>query len=642
MSDSNTISLLIPPEPSSRPQNLQTQIQQIIAQKGHFRHVTERSLLAEIQGKAPAQDAVQPGQEDDPQPEEEDSPQRRQERVWKRRDEMLERLNYAQNEVLCALDFVSFLISQQSVPAQHSMSPALQQAVPVGTLASRILKDRPIPPSTKRRLASVSQGWRSAGFQSSSKKLAAASARLQTEAEREAEYWHQIADLNSKGWSVSRLPRDRKAIGVHFGFAESAPQFRDRGFALLRQTDDGSVVLDRQIGLKKRKRLGVYVVRAGVRTGAFDFQTHSPAETTELNRNLNECRNAIFEEELFYEICREARLVANQSITTRSQSVEIDVGGKYHLSLVSSTEIEHVPAANAEDNLIAQFVAVSLRLLLTAAHEQNLIRRSQKSPPMSLKARPTTEYALLRPVLAHLRHRAEAGAFWDKCNALLGAFKQANLPITVSMEASSAALFQHLKIETPNSILSGMMLPVKTSFRISLTAGRSLQIGLATFLGPPLFGSRYEISSTDFGFATIPLSRHETRDEALSFVRRMLTLDLVSHSETLAVAEESATRSGADKSKRAEWAVSQPHNGELSLCDAQEAIEKLQIAVQPGAIGVKLSPARKKIGVQNVVWSWTSTGCSKTEGAVTTAEADITFEGAIKEAVERSSHRSGI
>ncbi|KIW26576.1 hypothetical protein, variant [Cladophialophora immunda] len=642
MPDSNTISLLIPPEPSSKPQNLQTQIQQIIAQKGHFRHVTERSLLAEIQGTGAAPDTIHAGQKDEPETEEDESPQKRQERVWKRRDEMLDRLNYAQNEVLCALDFVSFLISQQSIPAQHSMSPALQQAVPVGTLASRVLKDRPIPPSTRRRLASVSQGWRSEGFQAASNKLAAASARLQTEAERETEYWHQIADLNSKGWSVSRLPRDHKAIGVHFGFAESAPQFRDRGFALLRQAADGSVVLDRQVGLKKSKRIGVFVVRDGVKTGAFDFQTHTSVETTELNRNLNDYRNALFEEELFYEICREARLVANQGITMRSQSVEIDVGGKYHLWLVSSTEQEGVPSVNTEDQLIAQFVAVSLRLLLAVAHEQNLIRRSQKSPPMTLKTRPTPEYALLRPVLAHLRHRAEAGALWDECKALLRAFKSANLPNTVSTEASTDAVFQSLKIETPRTMLSELMLPVKTCFRISLTAGRSLQIGLATFLGPPLFGSRYEVSSIDFGLATVPLSRHETRDEALSFVRRMLVLDLVAHSETLALAEQSATRSETNKSTRVGWVVSQPHNGELSLYDAQEAIEKLQIVVQPEVIGVKLHPARKRSGFQNVVWSWTSTGSSKTEGTVTTAEADITFDAAIKEAIESSSHRSSI
>lgn len=92
MPESNTISLLIPPEPSSQSQNLQSQIQQIITQKGPFRNVTERSLLADIQGKAPTSDETLSGHQDDETAEEDDSPQKRQERLWKKREEMLERL----------------------------------------------------------------------------------------------------------------------------------------------------------------------------------------------------------------------------------------------------------------------------------------------------------------------------------------------------------------------------------------------------------------------------------------------------------------------------------------------------------------------------------------------------------------------
>merc|ERR1712000_85748 len=79
---------------------------------------------------------------------------KRQERLWKRREEMIERLSYAQNEILCALDFVSLLISKQWVPAQNSMSPALKEAVPVGTLAGRVLRNKPVPPPVRRQLAS--------------------------------------------------------------------------------------------------------------------------------------------------------------------------------------------------------------------------------------------------------------------------------------------------------------------------------------------------------------------------------------------------------------------------------------------------------------------------------------------------------
>ncbi len=91
MSQSTSISLLIPSEASLTSEDLQSQIQRVVVQKGHFRHVTERSLLAEIQGKAPAADRDTDGV-DGPGAEEDESPQKRQERLWKRREEMIERL----------------------------------------------------------------------------------------------------------------------------------------------------------------------------------------------------------------------------------------------------------------------------------------------------------------------------------------------------------------------------------------------------------------------------------------------------------------------------------------------------------------------------------------------------------------------
>ena len=91
MADSKTISLLIPPVPSSATSNLQTQIQQVIAQKGHFYKVTEESLRSEIQGKAPSQNAlVSFEQSEDSQADE--TPQKRQERLWKKREQMIEQL----------------------------------------------------------------------------------------------------------------------------------------------------------------------------------------------------------------------------------------------------------------------------------------------------------------------------------------------------------------------------------------------------------------------------------------------------------------------------------------------------------------------------------------------------------------------
>ena len=509
------------------------------------------------------------------------------------------------------------------------MSAPLKEAAPIGSLAAKALAEKPIPLPVRRQLVSVSQAWRSEGFRSASEKLSAASSRLESEADRESQFWHQVANLRTKGWPISRLPRDRKAIGVHFGFPEAAPQFRDRGFALLLQAADGSVALDTRNLARKMRRLAVYVTRDGVKTGAFHFSIPNTSETSDINEELTSHRDSLFEEELFYEICREARLVANQGIITRARTVDIDVGD-YQLSLVSSDEHDNTAATNDKDNSIAEFVAVSLRLLLNAAHEQSVNRRSQKAPPMTPKTRLTPEYALIRPIMTHLRHRAEAGAFWVKCQALLRPFKKAGLPVQMSMESSNAAVFEALKIERPDTILCELMVPARTGFKFTLTAGRSLQVGLATFLGPPLLGSRYETSPIDFGFSKIPFSRHETQDAALAFVRHMLLLDLVAHVETLTRAPSSTAMGDAS------WHVSQPNSGVLTLSDSQDALRRMRLSVLMESISIKISPVNKKSASTSVIWTWTGDGCSKAGDAITKKQ-ESTFDELIRQLLAEAS-----
>ncbi|EXJ96225.1 hypothetical protein A1O1_01351 [Capronia coronata CBS 617.96] len=637
MSESKTISLLIPPEQDSTSQDLQVQIQKIVAQKGHFRHVTEQSLLAQIRGKAPGSKHNDPQGDGQVEPEEDETPQKRQERLWKSREEMLERLSYAQNEILCALDFVSLLISKQSVPAQHSMSPALKDAVPAGTLAARVLPAKPLSSSVQRRLASASQGRRLASFRSTSIKLSTASSRLKIDAERETEYWAQIADLTASGWAVSRLPRDSKAIGVHFGFPESAPQFRDRGFALLRQADDGAVILDKHPIQRKRKRLGVYVSRNNTKTAFFQARTSvQKAQPQSIGDQLTDMRDSLFEEELFYEVCREARIMANQGVTTRADSVDLEVTGGCQISLVFAeqhdSDVDATP--DSDDHIVAEFVAVALRLLLNAAHQQNLVRRSQKPPPMTLKSRPLPEYALIRLILTHLRHKAEATRFWKSCRDLAKPFLQAGIQVSITPQKSTGNLFESLSVDHSSTLLSEMMLPAKAGCKVSLTEGRTMQVGLATFLGPPLYGSRYETSPVDFGFSHMPILRHETEGAAVSCIRRILLLDLVAHVETLVKERNIPPESEHGPSKH--WKLAHPHDGEFIICESDEAVGKMKIAVLPESISIKWSNTGKGSASKYLIWTWTARGCTKADGTAVASQVDTDFDQAIDQIMKGS------
>lgn len=511
------------------------------------------------------------------------------------------------------------------------MSPALKEAVPVGTLASHVLPNKATPTDVRKQLNLASQGWRSHTFKSVSDKLSAASSRLQSDAERESKYWAQVADLTSRGWPVSRLPRDSRAIGVHFGFAEAAPQFRDRGFALLRQLDDGIVSLDNR---RKRRRLGVYVTRGSNTTGAFHFHTTQKVQHIDINRQITEARDALFEEELFHEISREARLIANQGIITHGQAIDIVVGSHYQISLVFAEDHKKATSLKADDCEIAEFVGMSLRLLLNAAHEQNLARRSQRPPVMTLKPRSTPEYAIIRPILAHLRHRTQLTTLWSSCDRQIRPFTASGLSLSITAKSSNAEVLKSLQIESSSSILSDLMLPARTAFELNLTSNKGLQIGLATFLGPPLFGSRFETSEIDFGFLSTPLSHHETVESVIYFIRHILLLDLVAHVESRA-SQAGRSHQGLDPTKSIQWKVSRPHSGLVTQYVSGEAVKTIQITVQAQSISLKLTQDLVTDSSKYVIWSWsTSQGYSKTESKGVSHEPFRKFDDVLAEILD--------
>ena len=105
----------------------------------------------------------------------------------------------------------------------------------------------------------------------------------------------------------------------------------------LRQSEDGTVNLDNP---RRRKRLGVAVTRDNKTTGVFHFRTTQKDQTANIDQQITEARDSLFEEELFYEISREARSIANQGITTRGQHIEIALDAHSKLSLLFGEEHE--------------------------------------------------------------------------------------------------------------------------------------------------------------------------------------------------------------------------------------------------------------------------------------------------------------
>ena len=471
--------------------SLTARLRQIEVQRGAFRNVTEASLKEEIENQTGNKPL--PHDETLSSDDEEDSQKQNQKKVWSATQTMLRQLDRAKNDTLHALDFISLLLSKTSASAQSSMSPFLQQNVPIGTLEGRVLQKAMPSATVTKRLDQACRGWKANSFQASHDRMSLAADRLQAEAAKEASFWEQVARIRVSGWVLSRLPRDSRAIGVHFGFPESAPRFRSRGFALLRQDKTGDVYLDRAKMTEHDRYIRIHAIRDGLQTGQSSARQliHKEDELQVLGQ-LQNARDDLFEEELFYEAAREARSIVNQgtNLTSNCITLKIDQSLKLEITLSSEHENDMLETTTADDSNLANCCAIGLRSLLAAAHQQNYRRRTEAPQPMSTHMKPKPEYVLLRPIITHLRHQNFTEDLRNSLRQFCQTFSQAGLPFTTSTSHPQVAsvTLQEYTLGTP-----------EIKIEMSLPTMREVEITGRTRTGPPIFGHTVHISAISYG-----------------------------------------------------------------------------------------------------------------------------------------------
>lgn len=127
-------------------------------------------------------------------------------------------------EAIFALDFISLLLSKHMPrQAETSISPHLKQKVPLGSLNVDVIKTPEKSASAQRDTTTVARGWRLESFNAAANKLLKAASRLENEVAAETKYWEEVLAVKEKGWKVCRLPRERQALGVQYGFLEGQP-----------------------------------------------------------------------------------------------------------------------------------------------------------------------------------------------------------------------------------------------------------------------------------------------------------------------------------------------------------------------------------------------------------------------------------
>lgn len=429
-----------------------------------------------------------------------------------------------QNHIISLIDTVSFAIAGKSRIGATSISDVIRKAAPIGSVEVKQVAQRPpLRPETSQRYDEISTVTRAQAFKTAADKLAAASNRLKDESQRQAQYWEQMAVLRTNGWPLSRLPSNDRLLVLHFACGESGQQYQSKGAATLRQEDSGNLILPGQVDARQQKRLSVTVQRTGVKTGRFICRSQSQAAQMQIEDDLVRAKESLFQEELFNELAREARLVANLGVKIRSSCIEVELRPELIAYVNYAVDNHETLQEYGEDQHLAESIAMGLRLMLVAEYEHKHTLRSTRSPqPLTQAPRPPTEYAILRPLLARLRHDSTITTVIEKLEQYQAALARAGFSFSC----------KHVeKDDSPvpgTEALQELRKIVTTSIQLQLPAGDTLTIVVETYLGPPAFGTTFLSTTYTNICGTIACAQTSSTEDVTSFVEGILAQEVAS------------------------------------------------------------------------------------------------------------------
>ena len=465
----------------------------------------------------------------------------------------------------------------------------------------------------KARTELVSNGWKLESFSSSAERLLGASSRLQKEASRESKYWEQVSKIKADGWAVSRLPQEKHTLGVHFGFSEATPSFRNRGVAALRPSDDGSLFLDRGISTSQHRAIQVSISEGDQQIGASTLPADTSTESDAVEQEVLQARNSLFEEELFHEANREARSMANLGVISGHDFVTFDLPEKkrVELRLQRLEDSATTPPVSGTMNESAEIIALSLRLLLSRAHRKNFERRTRPPPPITNKPRQTPEYALLRPIMALLQHRQYVDSLSTWLSEQLRPLQVAGLTTSLSSKPL-LSIEQNLNTNSRGSenvqwklveSLTGML---ESSMEIQLPSAHKLEIKLRSLMGPPVWGTEFVVSEISWPSTRLPASRHTMLSDCQNSISQIIL-------EDVATTIEGISTSATERATALKWKSEKPFSTSLIARNGPSQ-SGLQFLLTPSALLVRLSPAIEgKKSRRLLSYAWMQDGQVKKE-----------------------------
>lgn len=436
------------------PRSIASLLERVNKERGHFRDIVENSLQEELaaEGGLELSESEEDDEEADDGAEEGQGrlkPATREE-LYRAKFDMLQRVSFAHNEVMMALDFVSLLESKDAPAGRQTMSHFLKENVQTGTLGTDIWQRMPKEVARETQDASLARNVRMSSLQKSAHDLLGAAKRLEDNVRKETRYWDQILSIADEGWNVCRLPGQQHRLGVRFGCSESAPEFVRRGIAALNAGEDGTITLERGIGVNP-KSLRVTVHRDGRVTGRSRTTSTTSGDEMSLEGRIRHARNSLFDEELYHEMECEGRSMLSMGVRIHGSTIHIPSGSQgsectYHFDLISP-EDEDVSAISPTtgDDHVAQALSYVVRLLLCQAHRARVKRRTQIPPPLSERREETSVMPILRPIMSLMLHRSSLdvlNSYLDHISKLLDV---AGIALSVSPARLQPPHSEHIK-----------------------------------------------------------------------------------------------------------------------------------------------------------------------------------------------------
>ncbi|KAJ5885491.1 hypothetical protein N7495_010001 [Penicillium taxi] len=618
-------------ERPARPDTLPVEIAQINSQWGSFREVNEEILHNKMAEEREGLDVQKSEDEDNPNLAEQ------REQLYKRRAEIIQFAMQSHVETSFALNFLSVVLGKND----DSIPPFLRNSMPNNALNSEVVHPPPKPESAAKDISTVSRGWRLQNFQAGANKLLKAASRLEAEVASEVRYWDELLTIRDKGWQICRLPSRRHTMAVQLGFLQASPFYRDRGLAPLRRGEDGTLVLDKGLVLP-----GSRYVRVRVKQGSSISTSTKPSsapisnDTDSIEHRILQARDSLFEEELFYELYREARAMASGGVTTHQNLLQIPITGDLEimLDLVDANDADIHQTFSGPHSLLADGLAHSIRILLTFSHHQNLRRRTQIPPPLGPKKRPVPEHYLIRPALAYLQHVSHVRWIEEFLNDIFGVWRSCGLEEPpLKSNTFSKPPSQSLPSESTSpseALLQRFVMPLHSVF-----SSGSFKVTMRTNLSAPPFTTFFDVSFTSSKFPDLKSPGHlSLKADVEASITHLFLLEIVSHISAqelppLTSPPLTSPSAPSDPDKRS-WLAVYPHMGELLLSSHDGNYKKMKVSLSRHGLSLSTFSIRNmdRVGrgpherqVDSETHTWTSANDSNKQSMIDFVLAEAAF-----------------